>query len=118
MKFSLCTYFVIDKGLGPIEALKASARTTQGAKWQLLGFGAICGLIYLMGLLCFIVGIFAALPTVMVAIALVYRQLIMQTPELAEFGIVCVSEPEEPDGPEEPEEPETQFENPNGWRSV
>ena len=110
VKFSLCYYFVVDKGMGPIEALKASARTTEGAKWQLCGFGAMCGLINLLGLLCFIVGFFAAFPTVIVAVALVYRQLLMQTHDLEEFGIVAI--------PEETEEPETEFENPNGWRSV
>jgi hypothetical protein len=87
VKFSLCYYFVIDKGLGPIEALKASSRTTMGAKWRLFGFGIVCGLINLLGLFCLIVGIFATYPTVLVASALVYRQLSAQTPELAEFGI-------------------------------
>jgi len=90
IKFGLCFYFVIDKGLGPIEALKASSRTTMGVKWQLFGFAAIGGLINLLGLLCLIVGIFAAYPTVIIANALVYRQLSAQTPELAEFGIPAV----------------------------
>lgn len=87
IKFSLCFYFIVDKGLGPIEALKASSRTTMGVKWDLLGFGIICGLINLLGLLCLIVGVFATYPTTMVAQALVYRQLLAQTPELAEFDI-------------------------------
>lgn len=87
VKFSLCYYFVIDKGLGPIQALRASSRTTMGAKWRLFGFGIVCGLINLLGLLCLIVGMFATYPTVLVASALVYRQLLAQTPELAEFGI-------------------------------
>ena len=88
VKFSLCYYFVVDKGLGPIQALKASSRTTMDVKWQLFGFGIICGLINILGLLCLIVGIFATYPTVIVAYALVYRQLLAQTPELDEFGIV------------------------------
>lgn len=87
IKFSLCYYFVIDKGLGPIEALKASSRTTMSVKWDLFGFGILCGLINLLGILCLIVGIFAAYPTVIVANALIYRQLSAQTPELANFGI-------------------------------
>ncbi len=88
VKYSLCYYFVIDKGLGPVDAIKASGRTTMGAKWQLLCFGILCGLINLLGLLCLFVGAFAAYPTVLVASALVYRCLVAQTPELAEFGIV------------------------------
>jgi uncharacterized membrane protein len=91
IQFGLCYYFVIDKGLGPVQAFKASSRTTMGVKWQLLGFGILCGLINLLGLLCLVVGVFAAYPTVLVASALVYRQLVAQTPELAEFGIVIPS---------------------------
>jgi hypothetical protein len=88
IKFGLCYYFVVDKGLGPIEALKASSRTTMGVKLDLLSFGILCALINLLGLLCLIVGLFATCPTVMLAHALVYRQLAAQTPELAEFGII------------------------------
>jgi len=87
IKFGLCFYFVIDKGLGPINALKASSRTTMGAKGQLFCFGIVCALINLLGILCLIVGVFATYPTVLIAHALVYRQLLAQTPELAEFGI-------------------------------
>lgn len=87
VKFKLSFYFVVDKGLGPVEALKASSRTTMGAKWELLGFGILCSLINLLGLLCLFVGLFATYPTVLVANALVYRQLAAQTPELSESGI-------------------------------
>ncbi len=92
VKFSLCYYFVIDKGLGPVEALKASSRTTMGVKWQLFGFFLLCRLINLLGLLCLIVGVFATYPTVLIASVLVYRQLSAQTPELAEFGIAVPSD--------------------------
>ncbi|MHC5062007.1 MAG: hypothetical protein ACYTFK_13090 [Planctomycetota bacterium] len=87
IKFSLCYYFVVDKGLGPIDALKASSRTTMGVKGELFGFGIVCGLINMLGLLCLLVGIFATYPVVIVANALVYRQLMAQTLDLAEFGI-------------------------------
>jgi hypothetical protein len=89
VQFSLSYYFVVDRGLGPIQALKASSRTTNGVKWDLLGFGILCGLMNLLGFLCLIVGIFATYPTVLVATALVYRQLAAQTPQLAEFGIAA-----------------------------
>ena len=82
IKFSLSYYYVIDKGLGPIEALKASARATDTVKWELFGFGMLCTLIIYAGALCLGVGIFAAFPTVMIAKALVYRQLGAQTVEV------------------------------------
>lgn len=87
IKFCLCFYFVIDKGLGPINALKASSMATTGAKWSLFVFFILCFLIYLLGALCFIVGLFATVPIVVLAMADAYRQLSEQTPELAEFGI-------------------------------
>jgi hypothetical protein len=87
IKFGLCFYFVVDKGLGPINALRASSRATKGAKWSLFVFGILCGLINLLGMLCFFVGLFATVPTIMVAAALVYRQLSEQTAGLAELGI-------------------------------
>lgn len=86
-KFILCFYFVVDKGVGPIKALRASSRATRGAKSSLFVFFLLCGLINLAGALCLLVGLFASVPTVMVAMALVYRQLAEQTPELAKLGI-------------------------------
>jgi len=87
IRYSLCFYFVIDKGLGPINALKASSRTTSGAKWQLLVFDGLCGLVNLLGFICLGLGMLATFPTVLVALALVYRQLSQQTPGLADLGI-------------------------------
>ena len=85
IQFSLYRYFVIDKGLGPIEALKASSRTTRGAKLELFALEFICCGIILLGLLCLVVGLYIAVPIVIVVKALVYRQLAAQTPELDEF---------------------------------
>jgi uncharacterized membrane protein len=79
IKFGLFPYFIVDKGLGPIAALKASAKTTMGAKWDLLGFGFIVFIINLLGVLCLVIGIFATIPTTMVATAFVYRRLLSQT---------------------------------------
>jgi len=87
IKFSLCFYFVIDRGLGPIKALKASSWATKGAEWSLFVFGILCGLINLLGFLCLFVGLFATFPIIMVAMALVYRDLSAQTPELAKLGV-------------------------------
>ena len=79
IKFSLFPYFIVDKGLGPVEALKASARTTARAKWDLLGFWFGMTVINFLGVVCLLIGLFAAYPTTMVATALVYRKLLSQT---------------------------------------
>jgi uncharacterized membrane protein len=78
IKFSLFPYFMVEKNLGPIESLKASARATDGAKMDLATFGLLLGLINVAGFLFFIIGLFATLPTSMVAYAYVYRKLALR----------------------------------------
>jgi uncharacterized membrane protein len=75
IRFSLYPYFIVEKKLGPIEALKASSRATTGAKWDLFLFGLLLGLINVAGFIFFVVGLFATIPTSMVAFAYVYRRL-------------------------------------------
>jgi len=104
VQFCYSFYFVVDKGLGPMEALKASSRTTRGIRLKLFGFGLLCGLINMLGALCLLVGLFVTYPVVLTANALVYRHLLVQTPELAEFGIQM---------PQPETQPETQPENEN-----
>ena len=79
IKFWFFDYFVIDKGLGPIEALKQSSAITRGAKWQLLGFFIVMWLINALGALLLLVGLFVTIPTTMLATAFVYRKLLAQT---------------------------------------
>lgn len=75
IKFSLYPYFIVEKKLGPIEALKASSRATMGAKWDLLLFWLLIASINIAGFFVFMVGLFATIPTSMVAYAYVYRRL-------------------------------------------
>ena len=75
IKFSQYGYLIIDRGYGPIEALKRSALITYGAKWNLFLFGLILLGINLLGALCLMLGLFASIPTSMVAAAFVYRTL-------------------------------------------
>lgn len=78
IKFQFFSYFIVDKGLGPIESLKKSAKITTGAKWDLLIFGFLLGLINLLGALALLIGLFATIPITMVALAFVYRKLLDQ----------------------------------------
>jgi len=95
IKFKYFAYFIVDQGLGPIEALERSAEITRGAKWDLLGFWFVQVCIIWLGILCCFLGTFAAVPTVMVAQAVVYRELLAQT--------------DEPEEPQQPQEPETSY---------
>jgi len=78
IKFQFFSYFIVDKGLGPIEALKRSSAITRGAKWDLFLFDLLLGLINLLGAICLLIGLFATVPTTMLAKAFVYRKLLAQ----------------------------------------
>lgn len=76
IKFGFYPYMVVDKGAGPIDALKLSSKATEGVKWDLLGWFIVAILISLAGVLVFLVGLLAALPIVWIAQAYIYRKLI------------------------------------------
>ena len=78
IKFHFFSYFIVDKGEGPIEALKRSSSITMGAKWDLFLFALLIIGINILGLLALVIGLFATIPTSMVAIAFVYRKLLAQ----------------------------------------
>ena len=84
IQFQFFGYLIVDKGLGPIEALKESARITKGNKWNLFLFGILLGLIKILGALALLVGLFVTIPTAMIANAFVYRKLLSQTETLQE----------------------------------
>ncbi|NMC36555.1 DUF975 family protein [Candidatus Beckwithbacteria bacterium] len=75
IKYAYMPFVIIDKNLGPIEALKESAKITKGSRWQILLFGLTMIGVEILGLLALVVGLLVAVPVVMVASAYVYRQL-------------------------------------------
>ena len=79
IKFQFFGYSVVDQGSDPILAMRRSARITKTVKWKLLWFGILLALINTLGIICLIVGLFATIPTTIVAYAFVYRKLLGQT---------------------------------------
>lgn len=75
IKYRYFIYFMVDKNLGPIDALKASSKLTQGVKWNLFFFGLALILVNIIGFICLIVGLFITIPLSMMAEAYVYRKL-------------------------------------------
>lgn len=62
LKYYFVPFLLIDKKMSPMEALRASAKMTEGIKWELVGlFGATIVLAY-MGLLALLVGVFITAP--------------------------------------------------------
>lgn len=73
--FFFAPWLVVDKGLGPIEALKASARITKGNRWRILALMGATVLVSFLGALALIVGLLVAIPVVALATAAAYRRL-------------------------------------------
>ncbi len=75
IQYQFYGYAVIDKHMGPMEAIKYSSSLTKGSKWNLFLFGLLATGVMLLGVLCFLVGIFAAMPVIMIAHAYIYKKL-------------------------------------------
>lgn len=75
VKYEYVIYLIIDRDMDIGEAFKKSGEITAGVKWELFAFLIVLGLINIAGALCFLVGLFATIPTSMVAMAYVYRKL-------------------------------------------
>jgi uncharacterized membrane protein len=75
LMFLFVKYIVIDRELGPIEALKESRRITAGHKWQLFELLIIILLVNILGLVCLFVGLLVSIPVSTLAIVHAYRTL-------------------------------------------
>jgi len=68
-------YLIIDRQLGPIEALKESKVVTDGSKMNLFLFSLVIALINIVGVVCLLVGLLVTIPVTLMASVYVYRQL-------------------------------------------
>jgi uncharacterized membrane protein len=75
LMFMFTTFVVIDRELGPIEAMKESHRITYGHKWSLLGFTLLLVLINLLGAIALLLGLLVTIPVSSLAVAHAYRVL-------------------------------------------
>lgn len=75
MQFGFYKYLVVDKKLGPVEALKASSKMTKGHRWNIFLLTLLVLLINILGLLALGVGLFITIPVGMMAMVYAYRTL-------------------------------------------
>ena len=68
-------YLIIDRGLGPIDALQESRALTDGYKMDLFLFSLAVAFINIAGVLCLFVGLFVTIPVTLMASVFVYRRL-------------------------------------------
>jgi len=81
IRYHLFPYLIIDRDMGPVEAIKRSGQLTRGVWWHLFVLAlAIFGIELIGAILCGI-GLLFTTPIVLVAIAYVYRTLLAATPE-------------------------------------
>lgn len=90
--FGFSLYLVIDKGLGPIEAMKESARLTKGNRWNLFLLGVLLVGINILGFLALLVGLLVTLPLSVLAVIHAYRTLSSDTPVQNEHDATPVVE--------------------------
>jgi len=79
LRLQYTSYLIVDKNLGPVEAVKASWKITRGNAWNLFFFGILLFLINILGFLCLIIGLFVTVPLSMLATTFVYRKLLLQS---------------------------------------
>ena len=72
IKYMYIPYLIIDKGMGPLQAMRASAKMTNGVKWDLVGFSMASALLMYSGLILLIVGVFVTIPVAMIAMFRLY----------------------------------------------
>jgi uncharacterized membrane protein len=84
LMFMFTTFIVIDRDLGPVEAMKESNRITHGHKWSLLGFTLVLVLINLLGVIALVVGLLVSIPVSSLAVTHAYRVLSGRTPPAAQ----------------------------------
>lgn len=83
ISFQFAGYFLVEKKLGPIAALKASWMICDGARWQLVLLAVVSYFIHVFGVLCFLIGAIPAYMVNSLANAATYRSLLAKTPALA-----------------------------------
>lgn len=86
IKYQFFAYLIVDKNMAPMEAIRKSGEMTAGNKGKLFWLGILFVLINLAGALCLFIGLFATIPTTMVAMVYVYRKLMgeMDTSDVVE----------------------------------
>lgn len=75
IKYAFFGFVMVDKKTGVMDSLKASAKLTDGVKWELFGFGIVMCILNMLGALALMIGLFVTVPISLMASAYVYRKL-------------------------------------------
>jgi hypothetical protein len=83
IRLSMTDYFLVDKKMGPLQAMSASWTATRGCVGMLILFAGTMHLLMTLGTLALVIGAIPAYMVMMVARAQVYDRLVDTCPELA-----------------------------------
>lgn len=75
VRFSFSPLIVVDTKMGPVASMKESWAITKGKFWKILLFWIVIGLINLLGMLVFGIGLILTVPLTVFASIYVYREL-------------------------------------------
>ena len=75
IKYSFMFYIMVDQKVGPMKALEMSGQMTDGIKMDLFVLYLVYVLIIIAGFLALFIGVFVAIPVMMMAHAYVFRQM-------------------------------------------
>lgn len=79
IKYQFAPLLVVDKGMGAMDAIKASGDMTSGYKWDLFIFWIVLVVINVIGALALLIGLFVTIPISWLAYIWVYRKLLNRT---------------------------------------
>jgi uncharacterized membrane protein len=71
----LTPWYVLDQGMAPVDALKASYRTTTSNGWGLIFFALVTWLIYVAGAIVCLVGLLVTVPVALLMVTYTFRRL-------------------------------------------
>ena len=74
LKTNFFTYFIVDKDMGPIDALRESLTRTTGLEFELFTIYAILALLNLIGALLFGIGLLFTMPFSWLVVSIIYTR--------------------------------------------
>ena len=74
LKTNFFTYFIVDKDMGPIDALSESLTRTTGLEFELFTIYAILALLNLIGALLFGIGLLFTIPFSWLVVSIIYTR--------------------------------------------
>lgn len=74
-RYDLYPFAILDKQLGPVNALKEASKISEGNRWQIFLLFLACVGLNILGILALGFGLLISVPVTILAVALAYRQL-------------------------------------------